>query len=408
MQDTKLATGTPTHTAHGTTGLHRRWAILAVAWAALLMAFVDRLTWASLAAGVGHSLGLPVASLGIFVTAFYVGYVLSNVLAGIGADKVGPSRMLTLAMLPLGVGTFLFGYTTSLPYGLALQVLMGLAAGADYSACVKLTATWFEFRLRGRAMGILITASSLAVVVTNGTVPTLANRIGWTGVYQALGVATILIALVCGLVLRDAPAAAGSVNSKSNLALVWRNRDLVLLSLAGFGAMWGTWGFAFWVNALMIKGRGLDPVLAGFVTAMFGAGAIVAKPAIGLLSDLLGGRRRTLVIICLASFAVMLLLFGGLRSPQAFLVAAPLLGVTAFAYSPLMAAMVAEAAGAAAVGSVTGITNAFWQLGNLAVPLAVGAVYGASHSFVAAFVTLAAGPLAGTCLMLLFREAPRL
>ncbi|MEK6289828.1 MAG: MFS transporter [Paraburkholderia tropica] len=408
MQDTKLATGTPTHTAYSTTGLRRRWAILAVAWAALLMAFVDRLTWASLAAGVGHSMGLPVASLGIFVTAFYVGYVLSNVLAGIGADKVGPSRMLTLAMLPLGVGTFLFGYTTSVPYGLALQVLMGLAAGADYSACVKLTATWFEFRLRGRAMGLLITASSLAVVVTNGTVPTLANRIGWTGVYQALGVATILIALVCGLVLRDAPAAAGSVNSKSNLALVWRNRDLVLLSLAGFGAMWGTWGFAFWVNALMIKGRGLDPVLAGFVTAMFGAGAIVAKPAIGLLSDLLGGRRRTLVIICLASFAVMLLLFGGLRSPQAFLVAAPLLGVTAFAYSPLMAAMVAEAAGAAAVGSVTGITNAFWQLGNLAVPLAVGAVYGASHSFVAAFVMLAAGPLAGTCLMLLFREAPRL
>ncbi|WP_318828414.1 MFS transporter [Burkholderia cepacia] len=408
MQDTKLATGTPTHTAHSTTGLRRRWAILAVAWTSLLMAFVDRLTWASLAAGVGHSLGLPVASLGIFVTAFYVGYVLSNVLAGIGADKVGPSRMLTLAMLPLGVGTFLFGYTTSVPYGLALQVLMGLAAGADYSACVKLTATWFEFRLRGRAMGLLITASSLAVVVTNGTVPTLANRIGWTGVYQALGVATILIALVCGLVLRDAPAAAGSVNSKSNLALVWRNRDLVLLSLAGFGAMWGTWGFAFWVNALMIKGRGLDPVLAGFVTAMFGAGAIVAKPAIGLLSDWLGGRRRTLVIICLASFAVMLLLFGGLRSPQAFLVAAPLLGVTAFAYSPLMAAMVAEAAGAAAVGSVTGITNAFWQLGNLAVPLAVGAVYGASHSFVAAFVMLAAGPLAGTCLMLLFREAPRL
>ncbi|WP_218002930.1 MFS transporter [Paraburkholderia ferrariae] len=408
MQDTKLATGTPTHMAYSTTGSRRRWAILAVAWAALLMAFVDRLTWASLAAGVGHSLGLPVASLGIFVTAFYVGYVLSNVLAGIGADKVGPSRMLTLAMLPLGIGTFLFGYTTSVPYGLALQVLMGLAAGADYSACVKLTATWFEFRLRGRAMGILITASSLAVVVTNGTVPTLANRIGWAGVYQTLGVCTMLIALLCGLVLRDAPAAAGSANAKSNLALVWRNRDLVLLSLAGFGAMWGTWGFAFWVNVLMIKGRGLDPVLAGFVTAMFGTGAIVAKPAIGLLSDWLGGRRKTLVIICLASFAVMLLVFGGLHSARAFLVAAPLLGVAAFAYSPLMAAMVAEAAGAAAIGSVTGITNAFWQLGNLAVPLAVGAVYGASHSFVAAFVTLAAGPLAGTCLMLLVRETPRL
>src|SRR4051812_11192399 len=86
----------------------RRWLILGIAWAALLMAFVDRLAWANLSVQVGGSIGLPIAGLGMFVTAFYVGYVSANVLGGFATDWLGPSRMLTLAMIPLGASTFLF------------------------------------------------------------------------------------------------------------------------------------------------------------------------------------------------------------------------------------------------------------------------------------------------------------
>jgi len=371
----------------------RRWLILGIAWAALLMAFVDRLAWANVSVQVGGSLGLPIAGLGVFVTAFYIGYVSANVLGGFATDWLGPSRMLTLAMIPLGASTFLFSLTSSVGTGLALQVLMGLAAGADYSACVKLAATWFEFRLRGRAMGLLITASSVAVVLTNSTVPTLSAAIGWAGVYKVLGVITMLIGLMCWLLLRDAPSAGSVATVKSPISALLRNRDLLLLSIVGFGALWGTWGFAFWVNALMTKGHGISPVRAGLITATFGAGAIVAKPLIGLLSDWLGGKRKTLILICLASFTAMLLLFGTLHTEMAFFIAAPILGVTAFVYAPLLAAMVAEIAGPALVGSATGMTNAFWQLGNVLVPLAVGVVFQSSNSFGAAFATLAAGPL---------------
>jgi len=381
-----------------------RWIILAVAWAALLMAFVDRLAWANLAVQVGGSLSLPIAGLGVFVTAFYVGYVSANILGGLATDWLGPSRMLTLAMIPLGVCTFLFGFTSSITMGIGLQVLMGLAAGADYSACVKLAATWFEFRLRGRAMGLLITASSVAVVLTNATVPTLSAWLGWAGVYKVLGVTTILIGLLCWLLLRDAPSSGDTGVTKPPISMLFRNRDLLLLSLVGFGALWGTWGFAFWVNALMTKGYGISPVRAGLITAMFGVGAIFAKPLIGLLSDWLGGRRKTLVLICLASFTAMLLLFGTLQTESAFLIAAPILGITAFVYAPLLAAMVAEIAGPALVGSATGLTNAFWQLGNVIVPLVVGLVYQSTNSFSAAFVALAAGPLCAMLVMFGVRE----
>jgi len=382
-----------------------RWVVLSLAWLALLFAFVDRLAWANLAVKVGGSLGLSIAGLGTFVTAFYVGYVVSNALGGLGTDRFGPSRMLSYALIPLGLATFAFSYTTSTLMGLAIQMLMGLTAGADYSACVKLTATWFDFKMRGRAMGLLTTASSVGVVVTNAGVPYLASFVGWEGVYQVLGVLTMGVGVLCLAVLRDAelPSAAPSVVVPS-LATLARNRDLILLALIGFGALWGTWGFAFWVNALMVKGHGLSTAAAGGIAAMFGVGAIFSKPLVGLASDLLGGKRKLILIVCFASFTAALLVFGSLKTERAFMLAAPLLGVTAFIYTPLIVAMVAEIAGPQLVGSAYGFTNAFWQLGSVVVPAVIGVVFQQTNSFGMAFIALAAGPLVATIAMFWVKE----
>ena len=55
-----------------------RWVILFIAWIAFLLSFIDRLAWANVAVTASESLGFTVAALGVFVTAFYVGYVASN------------------------------------------------------------------------------------------------------------------------------------------------------------------------------------------------------------------------------------------------------------------------------------------------------------------------------------------
>jgi sugar phosphate permease len=402
MTHTKVISGTADTTA-APISLYR-WIVLAIAWLALLFAFIDRLAWANVAVHVGGSLGLPVAALGTFITAFYVGYVASNALGGLGTDRFGPSRMLAMALIPLGIATFGFSYTTSVFMGLALQVLMGLAAGADYAACVKLTATWFDFRMRGRAMGLLTTASSVAVVLTNAIVPSLSKWVGWSGVYQTLGALTAVVGLLCIFFLRDAKLPAVVAGEKPKLSVLFRNRDLILLAIVGFGALWGTWGFTFWVNALMVKGYGISAARAGFITAMFGVGAIFSKPLVGLVSDLIGGKRKLILIICFAAFTAMLLIFGSLKTEMAFLLAAPVLGVTAFIYTPLIVAMVAEIAGPQLVGSAYGITNAFWQLGSVIVPAVVGIVYQQTNSLYAAFVALAAGPLVATIAMFWVKE----
>ena len=384
----------------------RRWLILAIAWAAFLMSFADRLAWASAASAVSASLGLPLAALGVFVTAFYVGYVLSNLLAGFAGDWFGPRATLTVSLLCLGAATFGFGSVRSMAAGLALQAAMGLSAGADYVAGVKLIATWFDRLQRGRAMGLFMTATSLAVVLTNLLVPALLARHPWPVAYQALGLSTAALGVAAWAIVRNAPAAAVALARPAYGPLL-RNRQLQLLGLAGFGALWGTWGFAFWASTLMVRGYGLPLAQSGLVVALFGAGAVVAKPAIGLLSDLLGGRRRVLVIVCLLFFAAMLLVFSQLGSFGAFALAGPLLGVGAFGYSPLMNTMVAEASGPPQAASGAGLTNAFWGLGNVAAPAVVGFVFAATGSFAMAFLTLMAGPLLGAACMVFTHDAER-
>jgi sugar phosphate permease len=382
-----------------------RWVVLFVAWLGFLLSFVDRLTWANVAVSVGGSLGLPVAALGIFVTAFYVGYVICNALGGMASDRVGARLTLSISLMLLGVSTFLFSFTASVGFGLVLQGLMGLAAGADYASSIKLIVAWFDRTSRGRAMGILLIASSLGVTATNAVVPTLAALAGWQGVYRALGLVTLAVGAIAFLLLRDRPA--GTVQNLAARVPVRRllgNRNLLLLGLVGFAAFWGTWGFAFWANALMIKGRGFSAIQAGGVVSLVGIAAIIGKPLIGLLSDWMGGRCKWLSFATLVLFVVMLMIFGTLTDPMAFAFAAPLVGLGAFLYSPLLAAMVAETSGVALAGSAAGVLASFWQLGSVIVPVVVGVVFQATGSFLAAFATLAAGPALAAIGLLFVKE----
>jgi sugar phosphate permease len=381
-----------------------RWVVLGTAWFCLLLTFVDRLLWGNVAITVGRSLALPVAALGVFVTAFYIGYVVANALGGIAADRFGPRVMLAAALVPLGCATALFGFTVSLVWGLAFQALMGLSAGSAYSTCVKLAMSWFSRQERGRAMGLLTTATSLGVVVCNAVVPTLMAAGSWQDVYWIFGAVTVGVGALAFLLLgRPAPFAppVKPGSGWQDIRALFANRNLVMLALAGFWAMWATWGFTFWANALMIRGHHLSAVQAGAIVSLFGIGAVISKPLVGLLSDGLGGnRKKPLTIACFLGLAVALTLFGQLESASAFRLAAPFLGVFAFVYTPLMAALVGEAAGVAHSGAATGLTNAIWQLGSVVVPSVIGLLYQTTDSFTVAFAALAVGPvLAALCML---------
>jgi nitrate/nitrite transporter NarK len=315
-------------------------------------------------------------------------------------------------LTPLGIFTFCFGFTASTYQGLAFQSLMGLSAGVNFSATTKIVSAWFPPVQRGVAFGILAVASSLPVVIANAAFPFVIQSYSWGALYRGLGVFTVIIAAACFLTLRDAPRhseaqpqrTAAQPGIATTIRLILGNRTLLMFTLAGFGGVWGTWGFAFWSNALLVKGHGLSLVTAGEIMTLFGVGAVIAKPLYGLLSDRLGGRRKALMIVAFACACALMLVFAVQDTVLAFKLVAPILGVAAFGWNPLQTALLTELIGKEMVGSLAGLNNAFWQLATVVVPVVVGFVFEMSNSFFAAVAVLAFGPLLAAVCMAFVKE----
>jgi ACS family glucarate transporter-like MFS transporter len=384
----------------------RRWLILVLAWAAFTMTSLDRSVWGPAAPSVGQALGVALASLGVFATCYYIGYVVSNFLGGLASDWVGPRVVLTASMVLAGAGMVLFGSVESFTLGLAAQALVGFFAGADYSAGAKSISAWFTGRERTFAVGLFTTATSLGTVVANLVVPTMIAEHGWRLSYHLFGAISIVLGLIIALLHRSRPPqAAAAVATPTaprapHLGRVLRSRDLVVLGIAGFFSLWGTYGFITWSNTLMTEGKGIDPIQAGGIVALFAITAVVMKPVIGFVAGRVPFHRKYLAAGILVLFAVMLLVFGALGTVPAFYIAAPFLGFAAYCYSPIQNALILDYAGAEDSGSAAGTLNAVWQLGSVVVPTVVGAVFAATDSVYSAFVTLAIGPLLAALLML--------
>lgn len=376
--------------------------MLLLCWASLTMTSVDRSAWGPASLQAGEALGVSLAGLGAFATAYYVGYVLSNLGGGMLGDRLGCRFVLSGSLFTAGGFMVVFGFVPSAGAGIAVQALIGLCAGADFAAGVKLIASWFGERERGLAMGVFTMASSLGTMIANAVVPRMIQSYDWRSSYHLFGVVSMALALVCLALLRDR---RGPSTRRPPLRCLVRDRDLVMLGLAGFGGLWGTYGFVTWSHTLMVTGHGIDPVAAGTVVVVFAAAGAAGKPVIGLATDLAGRGRKRPAIAVLLAFAGSLLVFGGMDSETAFLMVAGFAGLGAYLYSPLLIAMVPGLSGMALAGSAAGGMNALAQLGSVTVPVVVGAIYQVTGSFTAAFVALAAGPVAGAVALSFVREA---
>ncbi|MBU2702965.1 sugar phosphate permease [Sporomusaceae bacterium BoRhaA] len=154
--------------------------------------------------------------------------------------------------------------------------------------------------------------------------------------------------------------------------------------------MWGTWGVATWANSYLVKGLKISLVQAGSIMSVYGLAALICKPMAGILADYFQGK-------------IKYLFFGMNRSVEMLYVLMPLVGITAFIYSPLLYIIVGDLVPQSMIGTASGLSNAIWQLGSLISPLVFGAVLDATNSYFYGFVALALGPILGAFLVLLIK-----
>jgi sugar phosphate permease len=373
--------------------------ILALAASAFIMAFVSRFAWPPLMPAVMPVMNISRAEGLAYMSAFYLGYIITQIPGGVLADRFGPRLVLATALLFQGLGTFCLGLTDSYQAGFVLRILCGLGGGCVYSSCFKAVATWFSPAGRGLAIAVLMSAPTVGVAVPNFALPALEAGLGWQGAFQAVGVAVIGLAVLILFFFKEVPTASGPRRSfVVGLKYVLGSRNLILISLVGFCGLWVQIGFGSVGNDYLVSAFGLNLKNAGWVMVLYGLAGLAMSLAAGYLTGRWPGNKKGLTVACFMLLAVFCFSFGQLGSMGAVLAGTCLIGMAVSFANVIQSVLIADFTPPEWMATAGGVTNAIFQVGALLSPAIIGRALVISGDFGPTWPLLGAGALVGAVL----------
>ncbi|MFN8635423.1 MAG: MFS transporter [Chloroflexota bacterium] len=350
-------------------------------------------------------LGLARADIGLLVTAAYLGGVFVLVVAGSLSDRFGVRALfllgMTLAGLPLAMGSLAPGYV----WLLVPMILYGVGNGFALPPTTRAIVEWFPTRRRGLAMGVKQTGVALAGMICGLIVPPLGTAFGWRGTILVLGVLTVAAGAISWLTYRDRPddPTAGPRAARPGISTVIRNRSLLLLSGVTFLYAGVQLSLAGFMVLFLTERVGMGVAEAGVMLAVAQAGGIVGRIGWGVVSDVLfGGRRKIVMAIfsVMAAISSVVLAWTGPETPRVVLLLTLVVaGVSAIGWNGINMLFVAEIAGRRASATAAGLNLTCSYLGIMVGPPIFGLLVDMTGSYTTAFYVGAGASLASLLLL---------
>ncbi len=383
--------------------LRYRWVILMLCALCFLFTFITRFTWPPLMPVVVTALGMTMGQAGAFMSAFYLGYVITQIPAGILADRYGVRVILSLSLIIEGIATMTLSLLDSYEVGFNLRILAGLGAGAVFASCSRALVEWFPPEEQGLAFGLLMAAPSGGILATNVLVPYLNQSFGWHGAFQAVGSLTLTAGILILLFMKsNCNYKEKTGNITEGLRFILGNRNLMLTAATGFFLMWLQLGTATWANAY-IKSLGFSISQAGQVMAWYGLGGVIAPLVSGIISDRLGGR-KSLVLAALVAVVPTTILFGQQTSFSMLCILGFAAGFMSYTVNPQLTIMISQFAGMKWTATANGVSNFLFQLASLLSPWFIGVVIDSTGIFDYVWWILAMGPVISILFIIGVRE----
>jgi MFS family permease len=200
--DTVIRDGTWMNKRSGRIKSIQRWAIgLLVAGGALN--YIDRATLSVANKLIQDDLGIPVAKMGVLLSAFLWAYAFAQLPVGALIDRFGPRRLLGLGLFGWSVAQAAGGFVTGFAPFVAARVALGIGEAPLFPGGARVVRDWFDIRSRGFATGLCQAASSLGNFIAIPLLTFLMLSMSWRWMFIIVGVAGIVMALVWWRVHRD-------------------------------------------------------------------------------------------------------------------------------------------------------------------------------------------------------------
>ena len=281
----------------------QRWSIvLLVAGGALN--YVDRATLSVANKLIQDELGIPVAKMGLLLSAFLWAYAIAQLPVGGLIDRYGPRKLLGLGLFSWSVAQAAGGLVNGFGVFIAARFALGVGEAPLFPGGARVVRDWFGIRERGFATGLLQSASSLGNFIAVPLLTFLMLRLSWRWMFLIVGAAGVLLAAVWWSIHRDPSEVRLTADERRYLTegdenttskppsfAEWRqlfaHRTTWGMIAGFFGTIYTLWLYTGWLPYYLEHERHMSVARVGVVAAIpyfFGCvGAVVG----GWLCDFL-------------------------------------------------------------------------------------------------------------------------
>ncbi len=363
--------------------LRYRWLIFWILSLGYLLVFFHRLCPAVVAVDMMRDLHAGGGLIGLLGSAYFYPYAIMQIPAGLLSDSWGPRRTISSFLVIACGGSILLGLAPTTSWAVTGRVLVGLGVSTLFVCTLKVFSQWFHAREFAYMTGIFMAMGGLGSFLAAGPLAYVSTWVGWRSSFLLVGGATLLIALLVGLLIRDTPEDLGKREQTTPAETVPATFSLGkgVRTVLAEPAFWpfAVWFFCnsgiyfsfigLWGGPYLLHVYGISKAEAGTILSLSAVGLMAGSPLVSFLSNRVFRARRPVLIlssiISLCLLAPLAFATDSLPLPALYLIC---LGIGATNGSVVVVAFTAvkELFPLQIAGTATGLINLF--------PFAGGAV----------------------------------
>jgi len=249
---------------------------------------------------VAADVGVSVAVAGQLITAFSLAFAIGSPLLAVATGGWERKRLLISSIVIFGLFNLLAASAHTYATLFVARVGLALSAGAFMPAASAYAVAVSPVKRRGRALSIIYSGLTVAMLVGVPIGVLVGNRFGWRSIF--VGTAAVSFATMIGLVINLVPLTSSGTATLTQRLKIARHPAILGALAVTVIFMTGVFSIYTYIAPFLQQTSGLAGNAVALVLFFFGIGATVGNLASGSLVDRLGPRRiLTTALLCLAA-----------------------------------------------------------------------------------------------------------
>ncbi|WP_246856788.1 MFS transporter [Brenneria corticis] len=297
---------------------NRRWGIIAYLFLNYIAMFIARTGMSMCGPIFLEEYNWTATEFGWISTAFFIGYAITMMPAGILSDRYGGSIVLVIGTLWWAVFTFLtplVGSTVGLM--ILIRILVGIGQGVVVPSDCAIVASWVPQKEAGLASGFRQAGCPLGIALSMGLAAYIIETWNWQAVFYSFSMLGILWCLIWWYPMKGTShpsidskishaelmyIEAGQVKPVQQTVVaeptggeltkkdIFSTPSIWAYSLSYFCALYLFFMFMSWLPTYFALGRGINLKMSAIYSMLPYLVAIAAYPIGGLVADYLSNR----------------------------------------------------------------------------------------------------------------------